>query len=441
MIAGTREFSGTGSFSLHDLDRTWPPFHSTFTLTVLPGSEPRFSIDTVPLEIRKWIDFAFDNPGSDIYLSLEGSVEEGEFSISSKRLYINSHTTCTPDSTIRIWKNTCGSARVTMKCGLTNFNFVHWCNDTDITGNRVARIPVRVKIDDIIFEILKIADLSATSTDGSTKSLVTAEVVVYVPEGQPEKCRRIIDDCAWLLTFAACEAVVVSYREYYSGDTFIGIDLLSRSSTPFAKTQPILPLNKPSECSTKKFLESAYASFRAYDDPLWLKGAIHYFVTAQGPYVPLEASVIIQAIIVESLCNRVLKTFKQESSSIPIRSIERTRERVSEALAAQGIQIDTQKLDAIAVALSPSNPDFEDKLIFTLNKFKVSYSDEEISLVVRARNRLVHSGRFESNADDQYVIDRYWMISNLVIRLLLSILNYQGIYYPRKPGFIKEILP
>src|SRR5690606_10293325 len=104
---------------------------------------------------------------------------------------------------------------------------------------------------------------------------------------------------------------VVAYREYYSGDTLIGIDLLSRNRISFADTQPILPLDNPFECCTKKFLESAFAQFRAYDDPLWLKGAIHYFVTAQGSYVPLEASVIIQAIIIESLCNRVIKTFKK----------------------------------------------------------------------------------------------------------------------------------
>ena len=437
MTDSRREFSGTGLFSLHDVDRVWPPFRSTFTLTVPVGKEPHVSIDCVPIEVNERISFAFRNPGSDIHLSLEGSVEEGAFAISSKKLFINSHTTCTASSTIRIWKTAYGSAPVTMKCGLTNFHFNDWCLETNEEGKRAAHAPVRVKIDDTTIEIQKVVG----STDGSTESLVTAEVVVSVPEGQSEKWKEIVDDCAWLLTFAACEAVVVPYRNYYSGEHLVGIDLPSRSRIPFSDTHPILPLDKPSACSMQRFLESAYAPFRAYKDRLWLKGLIHYFVTAQGPHVPLEASVMVQAIAVESLCNHAIMTFKEESRSIPVRSIERTRVKVSEALGAQGIQIDTQQLDMVVADLSSSNPDFEDKLRFTLNKFQVQFSDEEISLVVRARNRLVHTGRFESKADDQYVIERYWTISNLVILSLLSILNYHGMYYPRKPGFVKETLP
>jgi hypothetical protein len=444
MIGSAGKFSGTGAFCFHDIDRVRPPFHSTFTLNVPPDGVPFFSIDCVPVDVRDRIFFAFKNPDADMFLSLEGTVEDkddGEFWISSKRLFIKSDATCSANSTIRIWKKTCGDTPVTMRCGLTNFRFIDWCFETDETGNRVGRGPVRVEIDGTFLKILKIGDPQKESSTGSAISPVTAEVVVSVPEGECHRWGGIIDDCAWLLTFAACEAVVVPYRKYYSGDCLVGIDYLSRSASPYSDTHPILRLDDPFDCSTKKFLESAYPRFRDYKDALWLGGVIHYFWAAQRPHTPLEAIIILQAVVIESLCNRTIKTFKEESGCIPIRTNEQFRERVSNALVAQGVRIDTQQLEAVVAVISNRSPHFEDKLRFTLNRFNVVLSDEEISLLARARNRLVHIGNFGNNADDEYVLQRYWMISNLLIRLLLSILNYHGPFNSRSPGYVKEILP
>lgn len=440
MIGSTGKFSGTGAFCFHDIERVRPPFHSTFTLNVPAGGEPFFSIDCVPVDVRNRI--SLKNPDADMYLSLEGTVEDkddGEFWISSKRLFIKSDTTCSANSTIRIWKKTCGDAPVTMRCGLTNFRFIDWCFETDETGNRVGRGPVRVEIDGTFLEILKIGDPQKESSTGSAISPVTAEVVVSVPEGQCGRWRGIIDDCAWLLTFAACEAVVVPYRKYDSGDCLVGIDYLSRSAGPYSDTHPILRLDDPFDCNIKRFLESAYPRFRDYKDALWLGGVIHYFWAAQRPHTPLEAIIVLQAVAIESLCNRTIKTFKGESGCIPIRPNERFRERVSNALAAQGVRIDTQQLEAVVAELSDRS--FEAKLRFTLHKFHVDFSAEEIPLLKSARDRLVHSGRFGDDADDEYVLQRYWKISNLLIRLLLSILDYHGPFNSRSPGYVKEILP
>lgn len=379
-----------------------------------------------------------------MYLSLEGTVEDnddGEFWISSKRLFIKSDTMCSANSTIRIWKNICESAPLTMRCGLTNFRCIDWCVETDGAGKRVGSAPVRVKIDDAFFGIRKIADPSTGSSTGSEKSLVTAEVVVSVPEGQSEKWKEIIDDCAWLLTFAACEAVTVTYRKYYSGDCLVGIDYLLRSVIPYSDTHPILRLDDPIDCTIKRFLESAYPRFRDYKDALWLGGVIHYFWATQRPHTPLEAIIVLQAVAIESLCNRTIKTFKEESDCIPTRPNEQFRERVSNALVAQGVRIDTQQLEAVVADLSNPSPNFEAKLRFTLHKFHVDFSAVEITLLKSARDRLVHSGRFRNDADDEYVLQRYWMISNLLIRLLLKILNYHGKFNSRSPGFVKEILP
>lgn len=444
MIGSTGKLSGTGAFCFHDINRVRPPFHSTFTLNVPPHGEPFFSIDCVPVDVRNRIFFAFKNPDTDLYLSLEGTVEDkddGEFWISSKRLFIRSDTTCSANSTIRIWKKTCGDTPVTMRCGLTNLRFIDWCFETDETGGRGGRGPVRVEIDGTLLEILKIGEPQKESSTGSAVSPVTAEFVVSVPEGKCHTWREIIDDCAWLLTFAACEDVVVPFRKYYSGNCIVGIDYLSRSASPYSDTHPILRLDDPFDCNTKKFLESAYPRFRDYKDALWLGGVIHYFLATQRPHIPLEAIIVLQAVVIESLCNRTIKTFKGESNCIPIRSIERLRERLSNSLAAQDVQIGTQPLEAIVADLSNRSPDFEDKLLFTLNKFRVSFTDHEISLLALARNRLVHSGHFGDDVDDEYVLQRYWMISNLLIRLFLSILNYHGEYNPRRPGFVKDILP
>ena len=444
MIDGAREFSGTGSFYLHDIERASPPFRSTFTLKVPADGGPRIFVDSVPIEVKERIYFAFRNPGSDIYLSLEGTVEDeedGECSISSKKLFIKSDSICSANSTVRIWKNICGSAPLTMKCGLTNLRFIDWCVETDGAGKRAGSAPVKVKIDDACFEIQKIAEPSNGSSTKSERLPVTAEVIASVPEGQSEKWKKIIDDCAWLLTFAACEGVAVTYRKYYYEDCCVGIDYLSRSAIQYSDTHPILRLDDPFDCTTRRFLESAYPRFRDFEERLWLKGVIHYFLTAQSPHTPLEAIIVLQVVAIESLCNRTIKTFKEESAGIPIRSIGRLRERVSNALAAQDVQIDTHQLEAVVADLSNPSPDFEDKLRFTLTRFHVEFSDEEISLLVLARNRLVHSGHFGDKADDQYVLERYWKISNLLIRLLLSILNYHGPYSTRAPGFVEVSLP
>jgi len=87
MIGSTGIFSGTGAFYFHDIDRVRPSFPSTFTLNVPPDGEPFFSIDCVPVDVRNRIFFTFKNPDADMYLSLEGTVEDkddGEFRISLK---------------------------------------------------------------------------------------------------------------------------------------------------------------------------------------------------------------------------------------------------------------------------------------------------------------------------------------------------------------------
>ncbi len=422
-----RKYEGTAEFFLVSEGKKKLAFTSRFTLILPPNEGGIITVESVDTEIFKEILPEILHGQHFVIFSMQGRLDDG-FCISIEEMGATNPNRYKIFSSTRIWREGIAPETVQVRYGLTNLAFTgcYYFAEGDATPRLDA---LTINIDEVLVELRKRSEYN-TIVEGLLKervSQVTSEAICTIPFEQKEEWCERLDQLSWLMSLASCENVVVLYADYYDGTTLIASDLFPRPRTPFAGRSPTIPIHCPNPCCFRQFLENAFPLMRKYQDKIKLRKLIHLTVTSQHPLLTLEEKFQIGIMVLESFCSHTIERMRRAERP-PIRSIYRARAEIKAVLEESGIELDDSIVEKISRRTAFNHPDFKDKLEFALREFSIIYSKDDLSLVPD-RNEIVHYGRFKKASDP---VERYFDLSNLLIRILLTILDYRGEYI--KPG-------
>lgn len=435
MVENRRSYEGTGNFCLISEEREYPPNVSHFVLTFLPTGEAIIEPESVNSDLVGKILADISNPYFTSF-SMKGRLDDG-FYISIEEMGAKSPNKFSIFSPIKIWREGVNPDTTCVHYGLTNLAFTGCYYFAQ--GEDTLRLDaLTIIIDEVPIEIHKRSeyDTIVEKLMRERISHVTSEAICTIPYNKRSEWAGRLDQLSWLISFAACENVVVLYADYYDGTELIASDLFPRIRTPFAGRPPAIPIDCPTPCCFKRFLENAFPLMNKYQDKINLKGLIHLTVTSQHPFLTLEEKFQIEIMALESFCSQTMEMLKKNQRP-PHRSVERAREEIRTILAQNNMHLDDMIIEKIASKTAFNHPDFKDKLEYALREFSVNFSESDLSLVLD-RNEIVHYGRFKRASDP---VERYHELSNLLIRILLTILDYRGEYIKRGLNYSPTELP
>lgn len=435
MIEDEKVYRGTGNFHLISDKGETPTFDSSFTLTIPTTDRPKIEIPSIDFIIAKKIFEDIRSPHFTLF-SMRGRLENG-FYISIDEMGANTPRKFSIFSPIRTWQEGANPETVQAHYGLTNFAFMgcyYFAQDND----RPRLDAFNVTIEGVPIEIRKNTDydLIVERLKKERISHVTSEAICTIPFKARDEWIVHLDQLSWLISLAACEEIVVLYADYYDGKELIASDLYPQIRTPFAGRSPTIPIDRL-PCCIKKFLEAAFPVINKYQDEIKLKTLIHLAVTSQHPFLTLEEKFLIGIMALESFCSDTIKILKKNKRQLSLRSVDISQEKIKKVLDENHIHLDDQIIKEIASRTASNHPDFRDKLRYALEEFSVIFSESDLALIPD-RNEIVHNGQFKRASDP---VERYHELSNLLIRILLTILNYRGEYINRGPNYPLKELP
>lgn len=435
-IEAERVFEGTGEFRVLIEGEENPTFVSRFVLTISSTDGAIIDAESINSEIFKKILPGILHSPHFVLLSVRGRLDNG-FSISVDEMGATNPNRYKIFSSIHIWREGANPESVQAHYGLTNLAFMgcYYLAEGDETPRLDA---LTISIEGVPIEIRKQSeyDTIIERLKGKRNSQVTSEAICTIPNNARTEWAERLDQLSWLMSLAACENVVVLYADYYAGGELVASEYYPRSRTPFAGRSPAIPINCPTPCCFRVFLENAFPLMMRHQDRIKLKKLIHLTVSSQHPFLTLEEKFQIGIMALEAFCSHTIEIMKKTERP-PIRSVDRAREEIKAVLEENNVDLDDAIIEMIARRTAFNHPDFKDKLEYALREFSVIFSEDELSLIPD-RNEIVHYARFKKKSDP---VERHHELSNLLIRILLTILDYRGEFIKRGPKYKPTELP
>jgi hypothetical protein len=437
-----RVIIGTGTFTCISEEDGVEPFAAPFTISFFPNGTAEGQTDKFPDRIQVLLIRDFSSPRFTKF-SLHGTTNDGA-TIEIEEIAVNSFGTANSlatfvvFSTISIHYPGGFSGECEARYGLTNLLFTG-CQYQYRDDGRRWLDSVSLFLNDGSFELRRVQDFDTVSTEmkATKQTRVTAEVLCIIPFENRERWDGVVDDIAWLSSFAASEEVVPIYREFYFQGRLILCELLTRHRIPYTGGVATIPLNCPVPCSLRVFLESGYPQFTKLREDLSLQGMFYLYVKSQHPELALEVRYIMMVMALESLCSHTETILKNDLRNVPRKSIERTQNAIRKVARMRKIPLDEAIIVEMGERAAFPHPDFRDKLQCALKEFSIAYTDSDLASN-NIRDTIVHTGDFPSECDP---VEEYHALSNLLIRIILTVLDYRGDYVRRGAGFPLEPLP
>lgn len=442
-----RFITGTGTFTCISEEDGVEPFAAPFTLSFFPNGTAEGKTDKFPDLIQVLLIRDFSSQVSSprvTKFSLHGTTYDGA-TIEIEEIAVNSFDTANSLATFEVF-STIGihypggsSGECEARYGLTNLLFTGcWYQYRDDSSRWADSVPLF--LNDGSLELRRVQDYGTVSTEmkATKQTRVTAEVLCTIPFENRERWDGVVDDIACLSSFAASEEVVPIYREFYFQGRLTLCELLTRRRRiPYTGGVATIPLNLPVPCSLKVFLESGYPQFTKLREDLSLQGVFYFFVKSQHPELFLEVKYITMVMALESLCSHTETILKNDQRNVPRKSIERAQNAIRKVARKWKIPLDEAIIVEMGERAAFPHPDFRDKLQCAFREFSIAYTDSDLASN-NVRDTIVHTGDFPPECDP---VEEYHALSNLLIRIILTVLDYRGDYVRRGAGFPSEPLP
>ena len=283
---------------------------------------------------------------------------------------------------------------------------------------------------------------------------VTAEAVIPA-EGGIENATRAVEDLCWLLSVARGTKVNWVYVDALNGDgKLVHTHHANRITKRYSPLSVIDPRDRD---DTGRFVERAHPRFAEIKDQFELcRGTIDAYLDAKAEADFLEVRAAKLAVCLERLKHYFAVGENAEyilDEGLFAGKDEELREGLRKLLKDTfQNRINRNQIAAMAAHLGGMNRRSFKSIVRRLCKrIDLKLSDEDLQTFVRARNALVHRGRFACTlpkADDQTnahvfssPVDEWLFMVNVLDRVFLRLLGYDGMYLNRAkwPG-VKELL-
>lgn len=430
-----RHVTGTGTFTCTSKADAGEPFDSTFTLSFFPDSSAKIQADMVPARIQVVVVQDFQSPKFTTF-SLHGMSEDGAI-IDVDEMAVTGPAVFSVFSTIIMRYSSESTGECEARYGLTNLKFVGCQYRQRDGGIWLDNVPFTLNDSRLVFQRIQNYERVIDEMTATRQTRITAEVVCTIRFDEREVWNSVVDDIAWLSSFAGCEDVVPVYRDFFLDGRLILSELLTRHRVPYTGGVHSIPLDSPKPCMLSGFLESGYSPFTEVKESLSLRGMIYLFVKSQHPELALEVKYITMVMALESFCSHTELILENDQRCVPRKSVERAQKAIRKTLKERDISLDEEVIVEMGERAAFPHPDFRDKLQYALREFSIAYTDIDFESN-QTRNTIVHTGQFPPDSNP---VEEYYALSNLLLRIILTILDYRGEYVKRGPGFPLEQLP
>jgi len=257
---------------------------------------------------------------------------------------------------------------------------------------------------------------------------VTCEAVVNLGDGQTiEELEQVVDNLCYILSVACGTKINWVYRDIYSSDSLSLRRLhATRVTKPYTPLSIIDPRN-PHE--TRAFVEQVYPVYIKKKDSYRLhRGTIDAYLNAKQEADFLEMRGLKMVVAMEMMV-------------WDIRRLLGINEEILHKSEFRKLRIKLKRRSFRDMVEEITSPDH----------ISLPLSDDELELFVRSRNSLVHKGDLYCNTANnrdrvtcppkQTPADEYFFLTNILDRMFLKILGYQGIYIDCSHDFDRVMLP
>jgi hypothetical protein len=287
----------------------------------------------------------------------------------------------------------------------------------------------------------------------SGRVCVTCEAILELEEGMDQRrAEEIIDDLCHILSVARGTKVQwIYFHECDSEGRAVRRCHRSRITRAY-KPSGVVFDGFTGFDQTKQFVESVYPSYVVRREAYRLnRGLIDAYLESKATDDLIERRAIKLTVSLEMLKNLFLTSPGSSVREFVIdknrfkRLTERLRTAIKEVL--RGEDLEPEYINSMCAKINELNrTSFKEVLIGLFNEIGFSPEQDEISLFVRCRNALVHTGQFyqpgdherrflyfsppssEERAPETDYLAGYLFVLNFLDRVFLKLLGYSGHY-------------
>lgn len=291
---------------------------------------------------------------------------------------------------------------------------------------------------------------------GMLKSIdVTCEAVLNLYSGQKiEDLTEVIDNLCYILSVARGTKINWVYRGMHSSDDVMLCRLHGRRTTKPYTALSIIDPNNPHD--TKVFVEQVYSTYAKKKDAYYLhRGTIDAYLDAKQEADFLEMRGLKMAVAMEIITKHLGRAIRIDENILDEGEFGRLENAVKGLIKKeilQGPEMRNKRCLVYSKIRELKRRPFRNLIeeIISPEGIDLPLSGEELKLLVKCRNALVHHGDFYcniANNDDRKKCppkstpaDEYFFVTNVLDRMILKMLGYQGAYIDCSHSFSRKIL-
>lgn len=284
---------------------------------------------------------------------------------------------------------------------------------------------------------------------------VTCEAVLNLYSGQKiEDLTEVVDNLCYVLSVARGTKINWMYRGMYSSDNVMLYRLYDRRITKPYTGLSIIDSNNPHD--TKVFVERVYPIYVKKKDAYYLhRGTIDAYLDAKQEADFLEMRGLKMAVAMEIITKHLGRTIRIDENILDEGEFGRLENAVKDLIKKeilQGSEMRNKRCLVYSKIRELKRRPFRNLIeeIISPEGIDLPLSGEELKLLVKCRNALVHHGDFYCNVannDDRKKCppkptpaDEYFFVTNVLDRMILKMLGYQGAYIDCSHNFSRRML-
>lgn len=326
---------------------------------------------------------------------------------------------------------------VSVTVGLLNFVF-GGCDWTTVANTKVRnKFSVALGIGkQFTFTHLDDYDETVKRLEREEDIGLTSTITFQTTGVQVSSLEPLVGDSLMLLSLASANFVNWVYEDVRI-DGKLALTRLHRGKIfPYHGFTSVLDCRNIPNCVLKEFVESTIRNYQQFNMKLGLGIAIELYLAAlRGDY--LNTRYLLLCTVLECLGSYVPAYLREEGKELPVGAVSSSREKIQRILGEHSERVDEAIVADLVKELAYNNPQIKDKIRALLEEFGIPFEESELSYT-KIRAKMIHTGEFPKGINP---LSETLKLTNLVDRIILTILGYRGIYLDSANGYAAVPLP
>ncbi|GEM_PF-5971687 len=324
----------------------------------------------------------------------------------------------------------------TVTFGLLNFVF-GGCDWTAIENKRIRnKFSATLGTTQFTFTHLEDYDETVKRLESEGGVGLTSTITVQTTGTQVKTIEPLVRDSLMLMSLASANFVNWLYEDTVIDGRLVLTRLPPKKVFSYYNFTSVLDCRNIPNCVLKEFMESTIGNYQQLKTKLGLGIAIElYLASLRADY--LNTRYLLLCTVLECLGSYVPAYLRENGKELPVGSISSTREKIQRILGEHLDRVNDALVADLVKELAYNSPQTKDKIGALLDEFHVPSEEGELQYT-KIRARIVHTGDFPKGINP---LPETLKLTNLVDRIMLTILGYRGVYLDAANGYTAVPLP